>query len=444
MKTRLLLVDDQQSILYFLRKTLANEGYDVMTADRGDVALEIVRQSVPDVVLLDMKLPDTNGLDILRELRAQHPQVSVIMMTAFGDVQSSVEAMKLGAMDYLNKPVQLDELLDLLEAATARRLTAAPRAPLRAPSSSPLTSSVEGFAIPSQERAMHEVQTRALALVQSPRFLLLLEGEPGTGRGSLARWAHANSSRATAAFVAFAGGAWPLARHGELLFGENGIWQQARGGTLCIEHLDLLESSSQMQLALALDEHPDLGLIASSDAELWREAEMGRLRPELYAHFAAVRLRVPPLRRRRADILPLAEHFLREHAAIVGLPAPQLSESAKQTLLNHAWTGNIRELRSTLAAALLLSQGSTIESDQLVLAASADESGPGVLERVQDAIEGALPADGIDFENLIRDLERSLIEKAYRASDGNQSQTAKLLNLNRDKLRYRMKSFQLL
>jgi DNA-binding NtrC family response regulator len=471
MKPHILLVDDQQSILYFLRKTLEGEGYDVSVAETGAGAMERLTERLPDVVLLDMRLPDRNGLDILRELRERYPRMAVVMMTAFGDVQSSVAAMKLGAFDYVNKPIGLDELLELLEAALQRQLVDATSGVF--PDATPRPASEEGktgepapapvtirsipYAVggperggggePSRAESMREVYARLRKLAADAQLPVLIIGEAGSGRAHLARVLHANSNRADRPFRRIRCGAHTPERIEEELFSNHGIAAAAVGGSLLLEGIDELHPRLQLRVLDLLDRTGDDGrnlrLLCSSHSDLGAAAERGDFRPELYVRLHPGRVAVPPLRRRRADIIPLAGEFLREAALRRGIAVPELSAEAEQLLLEHAWPGNLAELRRQMAAACALCDA-VIRPEDLDLHSDVDRLGCDMVRTIQAAIESVIPPEGIPFEAILENLERSLIEKAYRVSDGNQSQTAKLLNLNRDKLRYRMKNFELI
>lgn len=453
MKPRILLVDDQQSILYFLRKTLQAEGFDVNAVETGAAALEAAESFRPEVVLLDMKLPDRNGLDILREVRERYPRIAVVMMTAFGDVQSSVSAMKLGAYDYLNKPVRLEELLELLDTVLDTKLVRAPDAPAESRPESeenvvqpPAPAAANGAA--SRSNAMREVYARVRKLAVDDRLPVLLIGEPGTGRGRLARLLHANSPRASKSFARIRCGAHSEDSFQRSVFGPEGLAEKTVGGSLLLEGIEELDLRNQLRVLELLDQtdanEAGVRILASSHADLSALAEQGSFRLELLVRLHPGRIAVPPLRRRREDILDLAGEFLREAATRRGTPAPKLNATATEELREYSWPGNVAELRRSMEAALALAEGPNIGVDVLDLRRDKADDGDDVIRRLQQAIESVIPPEGLEFEELVADLERSLIEKAYRISDGNQSKTAKLLKLNRDKLRYRMKAFNLI
>jgi len=463
MSRRILIVDDQQSILYFLRKTLEAEGFTVETAETAADALVRAREFAPEIVLLDLKLPDRSGMNVLSELRAAHPELRVVMMTAFGDVETSVHAMKLGAFDYVNKPIRLEELLSILAKALESPAAARPRDP----ESDDL---FEGFdeVVPSPSDRMQDIYSLIRRISISDSSTVLIEGESGSGKDVIANLIHANSPRSDHAFLEINCASLPEQLLESELFGHEkgaftdavnqkmGLLELAHRGTLFLDEVGEMSTTIQVKLLRVLEKmsfrrvggvkdiQVDVRILCATNRDLKRSVERGDFREDLYYRLKVVPLHLPPLRERPEDITLLAEHFLRHFSARFGKQFTGLTAEARRRLLEYSWPGNIRELKNMMERVALLEDGTELTEEQLPFVREPDHETDDIVDRIKRAVDDVFPQDGIDFEELITGLERSLIQKAYRAADGNQSQTAKLLKLNRDKLRYRMKSFELL
>jgi DNA-binding NtrC family response regulator len=465
MQRRILVIDDQESIQYFLRKTLESEGYTVEGIGDLAGARASLAAGLPDAIVLDLKLPDGSGMELLEEIRQIDHAPPVVMMTAFGDVDSSVTAMKLGAFDYVNKPIRLEELVSLLERAIADQ-------PVYSSTNiesgfSSLFDQMPGI-VPSVAERMEEVYDLVQRISVSGSSTVLLTGESGVGKDVLANLVHLNSPRREHAFLEINCASLPEGLLESELFGHEkgaftdaihekiGLLQLAHRGTLFLDEIGEMSPPIQVKLLRVLEKMSfrrvggikditvDVRIIAATNRNLRREVELGGFREDLFYRLNVLPLEVPTLRDRVEDIPLLASHFLRLYSERFGKRFSGLSDAAVRKLSDYGWPGNIRELKNLMERIALLEDGEVLSAEQIPLGTSAGDETEDVIQQIERAITDAIPDEGLDFEGLMQDVERSLIEKAFRAAEGNQSRTAKLLRLNRDKLRYRMKNFELL
>jgi two-component system, NtrC family, response regulator AtoC len=464
MSHRILVVDDQESILFFLRKTLEAEGHEVVAANTCAQARAALSHGRFDLVLLDLKLPDGSGLDLLEETRRSLPQTLVVMMTAFGDVETSVNAMKLGAFDYVNKPIRLENLLEILDRGFARR--AVTPAPTGDDAGDLFESSPD--IVPSRSPKMRELYELIRCLGVSDATTCLIQGESGAGKESVAMLLHRNSPRRDHALLEINCASIPETLLESELFGHErgaftdaihdkiGLLELAHRGTLLLDEIGEMSMSVQVKLLRVLEKMSfrrvggikdisvDVRIIAATNRDLRRAVAEGTFREDLFYRLNVMPIFIPSLRERPEDITVLAQHFLSLFSQRFGKSFERIGDAAARRLLDYGWPGNIRELKNVMERVAVLHDGRTLGADQIPLSPREESEEVDVIRRIERAITDTIPSDGLDFEEIVEELERSLIEKAFRAADGNQSQTAKLLNLNRDKLRYRMKNFSLL
>ena len=439
MSGKLLIVDDEESIRANLKRYFSRKSMDVLTASTGSEAVAICGSSMVDVVLLDLRLPDLDGLAVLGQIKAISPQTGVILITAHGDVDTAVKAMQMKADNFLLKPVDLKavEVLvnKLLETSRARTEILYLKAKV---------SRLSGFTGPLKPRFPARLSETIHALAASPTTSVLIQGETGTGKGVAARLIHELSDRATNSFVDInCATLTPEFLESELFGHEKGAFTDAKdfkrgmielahGGSLFLDEIGELAPSVQAKLLHVLEEkrfrrlgatasiQVDARLITATNSDLERSVKAGTFRKDLFYRLNVMPILLPPLRQRREEILPLAKDFLEE---VVPAHARKrirgLTPEAESALQSYGWPGNIRELRNVMERATLLCEGDAIGVEHL----------PGSLTRTP---KGA----GFDgTENLSMDsVESDHIRKVLKLCEGSRSQAARLLGIHRSTL----------
>ena len=456
--TRVLVVEDEDVLRAALLERLRAAGVVTNGAASGARAMDFVRSGTPlDAVLLDYKLPDACGLDILRRIKRLSPDTAVILMTGFSSVQVAVQAMKCGAADYAAKPVNTDDLLRMIHALIEPKEPSSRRANAPAITEKPAVALATSAAAPSPEIIGASADTRALRaliarVVASPTATILVTGESGTGKDVVAHALHHASSRSSRPFVNITCSAIPENLLESELFGheagaftsagkrKRGLLELANGGTVFLDEVAEMPPSLQAKLLRFLEErafrpvggtrdvHVDVRVIAATNRNLADEVEAGRFRTDLFYRLRVVPIHLLPLRERVEDVEPLARHFLLQIARTLGRDPPDLESAAITRLEKHDWPGNARELKHTLETAVLLGNGSTLTAADCRLGG-----------RRPGEYQVRLPPDGLSLEHL----ERSLLLQALQATDWNQVRAGKLLGLNRDQVRYRIEKFGL-
>jgi DNA-binding NtrC family response regulator len=442
-----LVVDDEPLIRWSLTTRLAQEGYRVLEAETAAAALEKRREGV-DLVLLDYRLPDSDGLSVLRQIKQEDPDTLVILLTAYNSVATAVEAMKQGAYHYANKPFDLDEVALLvakaLETTELRREVRALRATQARPYS--LDQIVGRSAVMVEVRALLE------KIAASPASTVLLTGESGTGKDLAAKAIHYASARAPHPFMNITCSALPETLLESELFGhergaftgadrqKRGLLESADKGTVFLDEigemvpilqaklLRFLEEKSFRRVGGAQDLQVNVRVIAATNRNLEEEVRQGRFREDLYYRLNVMPVVLPPLRARSEDIPLLVNFYVDRYNAEFRKRIRRVVPDAMSRLTTYGWPGNVRELRNAVERAMLLAEG-----DELAL-----EHFP-VTTPARLANEVQLPGNGIDLEQL----ERSLVVQALERSGWNQTRAALLLGLNRDQIRYRIEKFKL-
>jgi len=461
-KSVILLVDDQDTIRFFLEKTLTQEGYEAVTAKTGGEAIEKARQVMPDLVLLDLKLPDMDGLEVLKKLKEIFPEVGVVMITAFGDIETAVRAMKAGAFDFVSKPINLDQLLMVIrKGLESERLN---RQVLQLKRQ--MDPEIGFDYILGDSPAMTRVYEIVQQVAKSDTTTVLIEGESGVGKEMIARMIHRYSSRAEKPFMDINCASLPEQLLESELFGyekgaftdakqqKQGLMELANRGSLFLDEIGEMSLTIQVKLLRVLermefrrlggtqDIHVSVRVISATNRDLQKEVDENRFRPDLFYRLKVVPLYIPPLRERKEDLLKFVHYFVNTFNAKFNKEFDTISDGARDMMLNYGWPGNIRELKNVIERVVLLESGNTIRSEMMPFTGGgADESTVG--RRVDAVLSQPIPEDGIDFDGLVTQLEKELIVKASEQSSWNQSRTARLLNMKRDKLRYRMKNFNL-
>ncbi len=457
MSGTILIVDDERTLARAMKAFLAEAGYDAEVAGDAEQALGLLETLRPDVVFSDVRLPGMNGIELLRRIREYDAAIPVVIMTAYGTIEGAVEAVKLGAFDYLKKPVDLEELRLLADRARETSLLKQELSYYRrgAGREVPFTDVIgESPSI----RAVLDQARQIAALHETPP--VLITGETGTGKGLVARTIHASSPRAAKPFIEVNCTALPATLMEAELFGHErgaftdakesklGLFEAAEGGFLFLDEVGDVELSLQGKLLRAVEDRTvrrvggvrdrriDVRILAATNRDLEREAQREHFRRDLYFRLAVILLRLPPLRDRGEDVMFLARHFLTRFNAKYGREVRRIDARARDLLLAYPWPGNVRELSHVIERAVLWSGGQTLQVEHLSLERPApDLSSDGAAG--PDSPSPSLPSAGVDLEQW----ERALIEQALREAEGNQTKAAQRLGITRDTLRYRLKKF---
>ena len=435
-----LIVDDEHTLARSAKAFLADHGYEAEVASTGEQALELLERLQPDVVFADVRLPGMSGLDLLKRIRDFDPVIPVIMVTAYGSIEGAVEAVKLGAFDYVKKPVDLEELKLLADRARENRLLKQELSYYRRRATRDV--GLEGLVGESPAiRAVLERARQIAALDETPP--VLITGETGTGKGLLARAIHASGLRAMKPFIEINCTALPATLMEAELFGyERGAFTDAKeskpglveageGGFLFLDEIGDVEERVVRRVGSVRERKIDVHIIAATNRDLEREVRQERFRKDLYFRLAVIVLHVPPLRERGQDVLLLSERFLRAFNAKYGKAVREISAPARDLMRAYPWPGNVRELSHVIERAVLWSRGPTLDVEHLSLTSP--------LPSDASTDHGALPPQGGDLAGW----EKSMIEQAMREAGGNQTKAAQRLGISRDTLRYRLKKFGL-
>jgi two-component system, NtrC family, response regulator AtoC len=458
-----LIVDDEHTLARSAQAFLTDHGFEAEVAGSAENALQLLDSLQPDVVFADVRLPGMSGLDLLKRIREFDPVIPVIVVTAYGSIEGAVEAMKLGAFDYVKKPVDLEELKLLADRAREHRLLQQELSYYRRRAAREV-----GFEEMVGEspaiRAVLERARQIAALGETPP--VLLTGETGTGKGLLARAIHASGPRAAKPFIEVNCTALPATLMETELFGyERGAFTDAKeskpglveageGGFVFLDEIGDIDLAVQGKLLRAIEERAvrrvgsvrerkiDVRILAATNRDLEREVRQERFRKDLYFRLAVIVLEVPPLRQRGEDVLLLAGHYLRAFNARYGKAVREISAPARELMLAYPWPGNVRELSHVIERAVLWSRGPTLDVEHLSLT-SPDHTAPATSAAPSTPADAsgspALPPQGVDLAHW----EKAMIERALREAGGNQTKAAQRLGISRDTLRYRLKKFGL-
>jgi two-component system response regulator AtoC len=454
-----LIVDDERTLARAVKAFLSEAGYEAEVAESGERALELLPTLRPDVVFADVRLPGISGIDLLRRIREFDPAIPIIIMTAYGTIEGAVEAVKLGAFDYMKKPVDLEELKLLADRARETALLKQELSYYRRRAANEVSFGGILGTSPAMLAVLDRVRQVA-ALEETPP--VLITGETGTGKGLVARTLHKSGSRAGKAFIDVNCTALPANLMEAELFGYErgaftdakesklGLFEAAEGGFIFLDEVGDLELSLQGKLLRAIEERTvrrvggirdrriDVRILAATNRNLEQEVHRKLFRGDLYFRLAVILLHLPPLRERGDDILVLAEHFLQRFSAKYGKDVVRIDPPAREILLAYPWPGNVRELSHVIERAVLWSRDGTITVDHLSLTTPYRlDPHPGGW--AHQASEPELLVQAGDLSQW----ERSMIEQAMRESGGNQTKAAQRLGITRDTLRYRLKKFGL-
>ncbi len=443
MKSRILIVEDEDKLRRVLELQLRSADFEVDQAATAEDGLKLVDRA--DLVLTDLRLPGMNGLELIRLIRRQNTRTPILVMTAFGSVETAVEAMKAGAFEFLMKPFSLDHLMAVIRKALDVRALEDENRKLR----EELGYRYEFDNIIGRSNAMQEIFA-TIERVAPSRATVLLAGESGVGKDLIARAIHYHSPRRDRPFVKINCTALPENLMESELFGyekgaftgantsKPGRFEQADTGTAFLDEIGDVPPAIQVKLLRVLQEreferlgsnktlHIDVRIVAATNQDLRAALEQGTFREDLYYRLNVVPINIPPLRERPEDIPFLAEHFVKKLAAANGSRVRSISEEAIQKLMAYHWPGNVRELENIIERSLVLSAGERLDAADIHL---------DMAHRVrQQASADAFLPEGMSLD----DYEQSIIREALRRASGNKSQAARLLGLTRNALRYRL------
>jgi len=450
-KPRILIIEDEKLIRWSLRQKFQEEGYIVDEAQDGTVGLTKLGSATFDLVMLDYKLPDMTGLDVLRKIREEDEDIVVLIMTAYSNIEDAVEAMRLGAYDYVSKPFKMDALMitvgKALETTHLKREVRDFRAQMR-----------EKFGfdrILGSCPAMAELFGLINDVAQSGASTVFLRGESGTGKDLVAKAIHYNSDRANCPFMNITCTAISETLLESELFGhergaftdarqlKKGLLELAAGGTVFLDEVGDMPTALQAKLLRFLEEKTirrvggvrdievDVRIIAATNRDIDKLMKDGVFREDLFYRLNIIPIHLPPLRERGDDIRLIAEYYVDVFAKEFRRSPRNLSPDAIKKLMDYCWTGNVRELRNAIERAVLLSKHDTIGPDDLALGSPSNNDSPIPID---------LPPEGINLQTV----EEGYVRKALCQTNNNQTKAAKLLHLSRDQLRYRMERYGLL
>lgn len=461
---KILIVDDERSMRDVLSIMLKRAGYDISVASDGDEAIARIEKELFDLVITDLKMPKVGGLDVLKAVKDASPDSVVLLITAFASAESAVEAMKLGAYDYLTKPFQVDEVqLIIRNALEKRRLSTENMLLKREMAAKALQSKLIG-----KSDAMQKVFD-VIKKVADTKSNVLICGESGTGKELVARAIHASSARARMPFVPVNCSALPETLLESELFGymkgaftgaatnKAGLFEVANGGSIFLDEIGETTPATQVKLLRVLQEREfrrvggtqdvkvDVRVIAATNKNLEKAVAEGVFREDLYYRLDVIPITLPPLRQRGEDIPILAQHFLEKFSRAGGtsastlsastLSAPTLSADVLKLLMAHEWKGNVRELENLMERAVAFGGGATIKKEDVAA----------WLHRPAAATKSAypteLPPEGLDLEQLVNAIEKDLLLKALERAKWVKKRAAKLLQLDARSFRYRLSKF---
>ncbi|HLC40173.1 MAG TPA: sigma-54 dependent transcriptional regulator [Methylomirabilota bacterium] len=464
-KGRLLIADDEESLRWVLERGFRQAGYVVTTAKDGDEALSQAEAEPFDLIFLDIRMPGTDGLTLLKRLRERRPDATVVIMTAHGTMETAIQAMQAGAYDYVTKPFDLDDVLLLVERAlTARRLSQEV-----AQLKTGLQEIWEFGALVGRHPKMQEVY-KTIGRIAGSDVTVLITGESGTGKELVARAIHHHSLRVGRPFVGVSCAAIPTTLLESELFGhERGAFTDARerkigkfelahGGTIFLDELGDMGLDLQAKLLRALQERSfervggndriqvDVRVIAATNRDLSALIREGRFREDLFYRLSVVELPLPPLRERREDIPLLVEYFVAKHQAALGERA--IAPEALNLLVGYPWPGNVRELENVVQRAMVLARGGVILPEHLPISPGEPSLLPGsdvtleeiVQKKLDECIRGLSSHQEANLYDLVIGLiEKPLLRAVLKETEGNQVKASALLGINRNTLRKKLK-----
>jgi DNA-binding NtrC family response regulator len=468
---KIMIVDDERLVRWSLRQKCEEWGYHVIEADAGEPALKLAQHESPDLVLLDVRMPDLTGIEVLDQLKKSGDARAVIMITADPQLDDVKAALKLGAYDFVGKPVDFDELhvtiKNALEATTLRAEVRTLRGEVRRDA---------GYnSVVSASPKMTELMNFVRKVASSEATTILIQGESGTGKDLIAKAIHYESSRHEKPFVAINCSAIPETLMEAELFGhekgaftdakqmKKGLFEAADGGTLFLDEIGELSPLLQAKLLRVLEDQVirrvggirdmqvDVRVIAASNRDLEKAVRDGQFRQDLYYRLAIIAIFIPPLRDRKEDILPLVDFFIDRYNRRFKKSIRGITDETRRLIVSHNWPGNVRELKNTIERGMILEDEPFLRPVYLPFSVG-ESGGRTVFERTSPADGGQTLPNGRALPRLyipeggtsLEEVEHHMVEIAMRQANGNQTHAAKLLDISRDALRYKLKKFGLI
>jgi two-component system response regulator AtoC len=450
---RILVVDDEENIRLVLRTMLRKHGYEVEVADSGEAALALLDTFGPDVILTDVRMPKMGGMDLLATLKAKQYPATVIVMSAYGNVDLALEAMKAGAYDYVGKPFKPDEVVLALKKAEEREALRRENRALK----EQIRQENQFESILAKSPQMVDI-FRTISKIADFKTTVLIHGESGTGKELVAKAIHSRGGRKNQPFVPINCGAIPENLLESELFGHKkgaftdatadrrGLFEEASGGTLFLDEIGELPLNLQVKLLRVLQEESirrlgdprdikvDVRIVAATHRDIGAEAKAGRFREDLFYRINVLPIAIPPLRARKEDINILIDHFIARNNARLGTQIRGLSSEARKLMLEYAWPGNVRELENTIERAMVLADSEMLESNDL----------PERIREALDPVQVQLATGELSIKKTTAAIEEILIRRALAKTKGNRTRAAEILEISHRALLYKIKDYKIL
>jgi two-component system response regulator PilR (NtrC family) len=457
-KPKILVVDDEESIREFLDIMLRKEGYEVTVAEDGAVAKDLLTKKSFHLVISDLQMPNMTGIELLKHVQESYPEVVFMMITAFGTAESAVEAMKMGAYDYITKPFKIDEVrINIANALRSQNLEIENRALKKE-----LNREYNFQNLVGNSDSMHRVFDLVKRVSQTPTNILIT-GESGTGKEVVAKSIHYNGPLKDQPFITVNCGAIPESLMESEMFGHKkgsftgavsdkaGLFEAANGGTLFLDEVGELPMSIQVKLLRAIqeriirrvgateDQAVDVRIIAATNRNLSDMVDKETFRQDLYYRLNVINIETPALRERKDDVPLLANHFLKKYNERLGKQIGAISAEAMDILKSYEYPGNVRELENIIERTVALEAGATILPESLPPIVTTKSGG----RRLASTHEIEVTEEGLDLDKVIGQIEKELIVKAIHAANGVKKRAAKLLNISFRSMRYRVEKYNL-
>ena len=458
-RLKILIIDDDPSIRNMLAIVLKKSGYEVTLTDSGKAALDRLKKETFELIISDIKMPDINGIDLLKKIKSIHREIPVIMITAFASANDAVDAMKLGAEDYITKPFNLDELKIIIDRAVYKRNMEKENIQLK----SRLTDKEKFENIVGKNRKMLEI-FEMIDTISQTDSTVLITGESGTGKELIARAIHNKSERSARKFVSINCGALPENLLESELFGhtkgaftdayrdKKGLFEVADKGTLFLDEVSEMSQKMQVKLLRAIQERKvrkvggseeievDARIISATNKDLNESMKQGEFRSDLFYRLNVISIDIPPLRERKDDIPLLLKYFLKIFNEKFNRHIEGFEKEALEIFINYPWPGNIRELENVVERSVALEKETFVSTKSLP-----SEMVYNISDKTAAAadIDGLLQDENFDFNDYIDDISRQIILKAFQLSNSNMKKTAEMLKLNYRSLRYLMDKYDL-